>query len=180
MSDSHHPLAEQVPGLDDLLAQANHMDVKTVSGPAALTLREFIARALSYQPGWMILLYRVRNMFARLLRLPADPIPDSQKYTADDVTLIPGESFLFLQLEAAEDNVYWRSIFEEKHLTGWLIFVASEPQGAARQFHMMTIVRYNSWAGPVYFNVIRPFHHLIVHLCATKAVKSPVGQPVAK
>ncbi|XXF76233.1 DUF2867 domain-containing protein [Myxococcaceae bacterium GXIMD 01537] len=35
-------------------------------------------------------------------------------------------------------------------------------KGQRRRFHVATIVRYRRWAGPVYFNVIRPFHHLVV------------------
>jgi hypothetical protein len=31
-----------------------------------------------------------------------------------------------------------------------------------RQLHVVTVVRYKNASGRVYFNVIRPFHHLVV------------------
>jgi len=31
-----------------------------------------------------------------------------------------------------------------------------------KRFHIGTAVHYHNWAGPVYFNVIRPFHHIVV------------------
>ena len=31
-----------------------------------------------------------------------------------------------------------------------------------RHFSVLTIVSYRGWTGPVYFNVIRPFHDLVV------------------
>jgi hypothetical protein len=37
-----------------------------------------------------------------------------------------------------------------------------------RRFHVVTIVHYNNLAGPVYFNVIRPFHHLVVKQMARR------------
>ncbi|MCP4630164.1 MAG: DUF2867 domain-containing protein [bacterium] len=30
------------------------------------------------------------------------------------------------------------------------------------RFYVITVVHYKHWTGPVYFNLIRPFHHLVV------------------
>jgi hypothetical protein len=30
------------------------------------------------------------------------------------------------------------------------------------RYYIVTIVHYLHWTGPVYFNLIRPFHHLVV------------------
>jgi hypothetical protein len=30
------------------------------------------------------------------------------------------------------------------------------------RFHVATVVNYCHWTGPVYFSVVRPFHHLVV------------------
>ena len=32
----------------------------------------------------------------------------------------------------------------------------------AQAIHVVTVVRYHRWTGPLYFTVIRPFHHLVV------------------
>lgn len=59
----------------------------------------------------------------------------------------------------------------DDHLTAHL-GVASEPlAGGMTRFHVLTIVHYHNWAGPVYFNVIRPFHHLVVGGMAQAGVK---------
>jgi hypothetical protein len=41
--------------------------------------------------------------------------------------------------------------------------------GDHKRFHVVTIVHYRRWTGPVYFNVIRPFHHLVVYQMAKSA-----------
>jgi hypothetical protein len=35
---------------------------------------------------------------------------------------------------------------------------------------VVTVVRYHNLAGRVYFNVIRPFHHLVVHAAMRAAL----------
>ena len=57
----------------------------------------------------------------------------------------------------------------DTHLTAYLGVVA-EPIPPDNRFHVITIVHYQRWTGPVYFNVIRPFHHLVV----SKMVKAGV------
>jgi hypothetical protein len=46
----------------------------------------------------------------------------------------------------------------------------SLPDGRKR-YHLLTVVKFRHWTGPVYFNVIRPFHHIIVKAMLTDAVK---------
>jgi hypothetical protein len=160
----------QISAVAPILKGADHVDVKTVTGQ--ISLREFIARAFSYQPGWMTFLFHVRNGFARLLRLPPDIAIAQHRFGADDVPLTPGQTFAFFTVQAAEDDHYWIGKFEEKHLDGYVVVAAEPVDHDARRLHMMTIVHYNNWAGPVYFNVIRPFHHLIVRVVMNAAVKN--------
>jgi hypothetical protein len=40
--------------------------------------------------------------------------------------------------------------------------VVVEPLTMGNRFLVVTIVHYRHWTGPVYFNVIRPFHHIVV------------------
>lgn len=60
---------------------------------------------------------------------------------------------------------------KDKHLDG-LLGVVLEPLPDQQQklFHVLTVVYYRNWAGPVYFNVIRPFHHLVVGSMAIAGV----------
>ncbi|WP_218919788.1 DUF2867 domain-containing protein [Streptosporangium roseum] len=57
----------------------------------------------------------------------------------------------------------------ESHLTACLAVVA-EPG----RFHVVTVVKYHRWTGPVYFNAIRPFHHLVVLGMARAGVRKRV------
>jgi hypothetical protein len=50
----------------------------------------------------------------------------------------------------------------DTHLTGYLAVVIEPLAHGRTTFHNITIVKYHRWAGPLYFNVIRPFHHLVV------------------
>lgn len=164
-------LAAEFPALAPLLESANHADVKTVTGPADLTMREFMARAFSYQPAWLTALYGIRQGFARLLGLPPGEAPEKMRFTPDDIAFIPGEDLLFFTTQNAEEEHYWIGSVEDKHLDAWLAVAVEPGQSAAtRTFHLLTVVRYNHWTGPVYFNVIRPFHHLVVYRFARAGV----------
>jgi len=61
------------------LAGADHIDVKTVVG--TVSLREFVAAALNYQPGWVTGLYHVRAVFVRAFFRP--PPMDRRSATQD-------------------------------------------------------------------------------------------------
>lgn len=141
-------------------ADADHVDIKTITSKA--TLPEFVAGLLSYYPGWIKQLYRVRYVFVRMLGLRQTGVPTGIALQAADVPMQPGANIGFFTVAAAHADRYWIAGVSEAHLTAYL-GVAAEPLGDdMRQFHVVTIVRYHSWAGPVYFNVIRPFHHLVV------------------
>ena len=38
------------------------------------------------------------------------------------------------------------------------------------RYYVVTAVNYKHWTGPVYFNLIRPFHHLVVSRMAKHGV----------
>ena len=63
--ENQHELIQLVPEIAPLMEGADHIDIKTVQGN--LTMREFIAAFLSYQPAWITFLYHVRGGFVRLL-----------------------------------------------------------------------------------------------------------------
>nr|WP_260408438.1 DUF2867 domain-containing protein [Planomonospora venezuelensis] len=135
---------------------ADHVDVKTVEGD--VTLREFLAGFISYEPGWIRLLYRVRAGFVRLLGMRQDELPSARGLRPGDIPFAPGEKLAFFTVEEAEEDRYFVAGASESHLTAWLAVVA----GPGGRFDVVTVVKYHRWTGPVYFNVIRPFHHLVV------------------
>ncbi|MCB0036824.1 MAG: DUF2867 domain-containing protein [Anaerolineales bacterium] len=161
---------DQIPEMAPFLANANHIDIKTAEGE--LTLREFIANMFSYQPPWITFLYHVRKYFVRLLGMRQEGVPQAQHMAPHDVTMLPGQKATFFEVKAAAEERLWIAAASESHLTAHLGVVVEPLAGSRKRFHVLTIVHYHRWTGPVYFNVIRPFHHLVVG----QMVKAGVGQ----
>lgn len=155
------PIIQAVPALQPYLADADHIDVKIVESDA--TLREFLAGMFSYDPSWLKFLYRVRWGFVRLLGMKQEGIPQAVPLRREDISMTPGEKAAFFTIDAAVEDEFWLAGATESHLTAYLGVVreAGEKENQSR-FHVVTIVHYHKWTGPVYFNVIRPFHHLVV------------------
>jgi hypothetical protein len=163
-------LQKQVPPLTPLLADASHVDVKMVDSP--VSMREFIAGMFSYYPGWIKNLYRIRWAFVRLLGMKQAGVPQTVQMKPEDVPMTPGEKAAFFTVKLAEDGRYWVAGITESHLTAHL-GVVMESLTTGNRFYVITIVHYRNWAGPVYFNVIRPFHHLVVARMAQAGARTP-------
>ena len=155
---------ETVPGLPALLERANHVDVKTVESEASL--REFLAGMFAYYPRWMKALYAVRWGFVRLLGMKQEGVPATVRLAPEQVPMTAGHKMAFFDVEMAAEEQYWFASAAEAHLTAYLGVVVEPLGNGRRRFHVLTIVHYNNWAGPVYFNVIRPFHHIVVRQMA--------------
>jgi hypothetical protein len=163
----------RLPELAVLLEHADHIDVKTVMG--SVDLRTFLANMLSYQPGWMTTLFGVRAIFVRFLGMRQHGIP-RRKYrrylTPENMPMQEGQSAVFFKVRMAKEEQYWIAEVKDKHLNAILgVVVEPQPGQPQRRFHVLTVVYYRNWAGPVYFNVIRPFHHLVVGSMAVAGVR---------
>ena len=119
---------------------------------------------LSYYPYWVVLLYRVRTVLVKILGLVEHDAPEVlPSLQAADVSFVPGDAVTFFTVRLAKEEHYWiGETPEDKHLSAYF-GVAVEPMAQNhRRFHVATIIHYKHWTGPVYFNLIRPFHHLVV------------------
>ena len=152
-------IAEQVPALKPLLTNANHIDVKTID--SAADLRTFIAGMLSYMPAWLKFLYGVRGVFVRLLGMRQEGAGLLRPLRPTDISFSPGDTAMIFKVTMAEPDTYWVGEAADTHLIAY-IGVVAEPLAQGSRYHVATIVHYRHWTGPVYFNVIRPFHHLVV------------------
>ena len=151
---------QQIPQIAALTQNANHVDVKTVEGN--VSMQAFIAGMLEYQPGWMTFLYGVRWAFVRLLGMTQKGVPRSHKTPQKTIPMTPGQKASFFTIKAAEDERFWIAGTTESHLTAHLGVVVEALKDGQKRFYVITVVHYHRWTGPVYFNVIRPFHHLVV------------------
>jgi hypothetical protein len=152
--------ALSLPEIQPLLANADHIDVKTVTGNG--DLRTFIAGFLNYQPVWLLSLFAVRAVFVRFLGMRQGHMRSGTFLTPETVPMQVGKRAGFFTVCLAEEGHYWFAENSDRHLKGTLGVVVEPLAGQRKRFHVVTIVHYHNWAGPVYFQVIRPFHHLVV------------------
>jgi hypothetical protein len=152
----------EIPDIAQLLKGSNYIDVKSVEGQTSL--RRFIASMLSYYPGWILFLYRIRAILVKLLGLYRHPAPEAlPELTSEDVSFVVGEAVTFFTVRMAKEKHYWvGETPEDKHLRAYFCVAVESLGDHGKRFHVVTIIHYKHWTGPVYFNLIRPFHHLVV------------------
>lgn len=73
--------------------------------------------------------------------------------------------------DAVAEDQYWIGGIDDQHLSAWLGVTVEPLAHALKRYTVVTIVRHNTWQGPVYFNVIRPFHHLVVGTMVKQAAR---------
>ena len=162
------------PAMRDLLKDTDHVDVKTFESDQ--DMRTFLAGLFSYMPAWLKGLFGVRAMFVRVLGMKQEGSIKAVQYQPQDISMTPGDKTAFFQVEMAEEDNYWVSSARESHLDAYLAVVVERLDDARNRFHFVTIVKYNNRIGPIYFNVIRPFHHLVVFAMGNSAKQyQPIG-----
>ena len=157
--------------LDKYFEKADFTDVKVFEDET--TLREFIASMLSYYPWWIIQLYRIRTLLVTILGLVKHKEPEElPNLQPEDVSFIPGENVTFFIVRCAKEDIFWVSETpDDKHLQAYFGVVKEPLSNSINRFYVITTVFYKHWTGPVYFNLIRPFHHLVVSQMGQYGVK---------
>ncbi len=160
---------DEIRELAPLLQEANHIDVKTVVGTKSL--EEFVAALLSF-PKWAQFLFHTRKLVAKTLGLKHEAIP-MLAFNPDNIPMNAGDPILFFIVKIAKKGHYWVvESQEDKHLNAYLGVIVEPINKQSKKFHVITVVHYKHWTGPVYFNLIRPFHHLLVYSLAKSAVRT--------
>lgn len=150
------------PELAEFFRDVDYTDVKHIE--AETSLRAFIAGMLSYSPWWLVALYRIREILVGLLGLVRhDRFGWLLSFSAEDISFAPEDNVSFFIVRKAEEDVFWLSeTLPDKHLTAYFGIAADKQSSGLTRFEVVTAIRYLHWTGPVYFNLIRPFHHLVV------------------
>ncbi len=164
---ARHPL------LSPYFAKSDVVDIKQIEG--RVSLRQFVAGLINYQPAWVTALYSVRWLFVRLLGMRQEGVPTSPALSADTVPMQAGAPAGFFTVVAAKEDQYWLVKAEDTHLTAFLGVVVNPGRDGRNHFDVLTLVHYHRWTGPVYFNVIRPFHHLVVGSMMNAGVRNTSG-----
>ena len=164
--------AIDLPELSALLTTADHVDVR--SAEADVTLAEFVAGALGRPPGWRTrALFRARSMLARLLRLRHPDLPLTRALRPDQIPFAPGGKVGFFTVADAAEDSFILLEAADTHLTAHLAIVAEPATGGRKRFLVGTIVTYHNWTGPLYFAIIRPFHHVMIRAMVKAGVRCP-------
>ena len=151
------PTRTDLPELDDLLPIVDVVDVKTARG--AVSLREFTAGALGHGPLWIKALFGVRILLAWALRLET-AVPDSFRLRPETVSFTPGDPASFFSVVRGEEDHYLLLKVSDNHLVAWLAIITDN--GHPAEFKVVTLVKYLRPVGRFYYNLIRPFHHLVL------------------
>ena len=151
------PTRTDLPELDDLLPIVDVVDVKTARG--SVSLREFTAGALGHGPVWIKALFGVRILLAWALQLET-AVPDSFRLRPETVSFTPGDPAAFFTVVRGEEDHYLLLKVSDNHLVAWLAIITDNGQPA--EFKVVTLVKYLRPVGRFYYNLIRPFHHLVL------------------
>jgi len=148
------------PELAPVLEGADYVEFKEIEGE--VSLREFVAGMLSWSPIWLKGLFAARYVLARALRLDTAGIPPRARLRPETVSFTPGDDAAIFTVHSGEEDRYLVVGADDNHLTAHLTIVAEPVSGGRKRFQVGTIVHYHRKTGPVYFAVIKPFHHLII------------------
>jgi hypothetical protein len=152
-----------------LTETADVIDAKVYDGNVGL--QPFIASFLDYYPAWIKALYRVRQGFVRLLGMRQEGIPAKVALQPECVPMTAGSYAGFFRVISAEPDRYWLASASDSHLTAYIAIVVTPMNSPSQHTEVVTLVRYHNWAGPIYFNIIRPFHHLVVNRMARHGLR---------
>ena len=152
---------DDIPALAQRMGNVDYLHVKTVESPQSL--REFAAACLSYMPGWMRFLYRVRKFFVMLLGTRQKDVVRKTDIAPEDLSFKPGDMGAFFTILDGEEERFWLGEVRDDMIAAYLAFVREPGPDGVNRFHMVTTATYLRWQARIYFNVIRPFHHLVVH-----------------
>lgn len=160
-------LIKKIPEFSPLFNGADHIDIKEIEGH--IPLRNFIINMLAFKPWWVKSLFAVRWFFVKALGISQNSSFDKPPVRPEELSMTPGEKALFFTVTMARENIYWVAEATETHLSAYMgVFTEALP--TKNKFYVFTIVKYHKWTGPVYFNTIRPFHHLVLRQMMEEAI----------
>lgn len=165
-----HPLSELHPELSEFLENKDFTDLK--SARSDKHLRDVVTEMFAYCPAWLRGFYRIRGLLARLLGLRHDQELSAGDVSPNTISMSPGGKARFFNVVSARENTWWVGEINDSHLSAWAVIVREPSTEGPALFHVATSVRHRHWTGPLYFNLIRPFHHLVVASMLRRAVRA--------
>ena len=139
----------------------DYFEAKSVA--SSLTLPEVLANIFNYRPRWVQFLFVLRRMPASILQLKQVRWKQSPALKPEDISFQRGASETKFIVTHGDRNRYWVSRAPaDRHLEAKIAVILSSAEGEKKTYKLITWVKYLHWTGKLYFNLIRPFHHMIV------------------
>jgi hypothetical protein len=112
----------------------------------------------------MVSLYRIREIIVGILGLVRHEKPETlPSIEPEDLSFEKGVNASFFIVRDGKEDIYWVSETpKDKHLSAFFGVVTEKSGSELTRYHVFTCVKYLHWTGPVYFTLIRPFHHIVV------------------
>ena len=134
---------------------ANYSDCFRTCLPEPITASpdDLMGAFWTTKPGWLRLLFKIRDLLVRPFGLKTGEGPSREKL---EEALNNGESCGFMSVaeRTADETIV---ALDDKHLVAYMsIYIEGGEVFAS------TVVKYHNKLGVVYFNLIRPFHILVV------------------
>ena len=114
-----------------------------------------------------------------MIGLRQSGVPRFRPLRPDTLPMTPGQRASLFKVRAAEDERFWIGEANDRHLSAAIAVVVEEGGQGQKRFHVLTIVHYHNCTGPLYFNAIRPFHHLVVGSMVHAGVQGECSKPKA-
>ncbi|WP_421902512.1 DUF2867 domain-containing protein [Maridesulfovibrio sp.] len=161
-------ILNSIPQLQKICSNADH--IYSVGFDSRRDMEDFLIRLMSYKPGWLTFLYKVRGVLAGIMGLKHDEFMNHGLEVSDYDFSRGGQVDFFNSIDF-EANKFWIGEATDKHLSGYIGVVSEPAETGLNYYHVFTIVHYKHWTGPVYFNLIRPFSHLVVYFMGKYAAE---------
>ena len=136
----------------DILKFRDHFDVSSIASDKSLGI--FKDGLISYHPGWIKGLYKVREFFLKILK-----IPQVKNFEPVYKTVV------------TDDSSFWIGLIADSHLTAHLGVVREKAPDKIPIFHVFSIVHFHSFKGKIYFSIIRPFHYVVIYFMMKSAAQ---------
>ncbi len=166
-SHSAKEIANSIPSLRELVKDAEYFESKSFIGECSMN--DFLTRMLSYKPLWLRMLYRIRNVVAKIMGV--DEGVDHTNTQIENFDFAAGGKVDFFTTVDFKRNHYWIGKASDKHLICHLGVVAEPLDSNEIKFHTFIVVNFHYWTGPIYFKLICPFHHIVMYCMGRYGVK---------
>lgn len=148
---------DSIPEESDVLngfGSVDYVDTYAISVKTSLSAEEVSRELMSHaMPCWVRFLYRVRNLFVRVLGLEA-------------VNRNEGAESVFTLIAQNEHEVIMGKDDTHLNFRGAILL-----DRESDTLSFITLVHFNNWRGRLYFLPVKPFHKLIVKSLLKKYLK---------